>query len=627
MTDAVGATFTDSVQIRVTDVFFINLTASMTSGVPGATFNLFADRTGGSADYVYDWSASASSGAPAGGFTTGASGVGVAQQTAADDVVNGWAAPAPGSGLAETYRITCRATDADGAVFVDTVHLVVEPPDALAVELIPDTIFLRPGETVTLTASQSGGIADFDYAWTGLDPAGNPSGTFANGAGGPGVAAQNGLGGSAANAWTVPANAGLGTYQLKVALTDALGDTVTDAVYVVVRSPLALNLSADDPFVTPGTAVDLLADQTGGQPDYDYEWTASNSSGAAAGTFTGGYTGDGRATQNALAGDAHNSWSVASPGTYTVQCRVTDAAGQVFADSITVVVAADGGLTLDVTADRLVVFPGDTVNLIGDQIGGTGPFDYTWTALDEMNAAAGTFGAASQVDVAGDTVNTWDAPTAAGAEGTYRIRCTAVDAYGGRFSDTVFVVVDSLAVQNVFLAPAAANATSVNGGIALNAFSGLGDPGQSVNGVFNHPDHPRSLVVVMADANNSVAGGVARVTGRDARGVVQTEVFNIPATGGGASTTAGILPFATVTQIDLFDVVGRDGDEQVTIGVGDKFGLTGVIATAGDVLYVHEGGTTLTAGYTVDATAGQQGVTFANAPNGVRNYIVVFRAD
>jgi len=34
----------------------------------------------------------------------------------------------------------------------------------------------------------------------------------------------------------------------------------------------------------------------------------------------------------------------------------------------------------------------------------------------------------------------------------------------------------------------------------------------------------------------------------------------------------------------------------------------------------------LTTGYTVDATTGQQGITFANAPDGARNYIVVFRA-
>ena len=40
----------------------------------------------------------------------------------------------------------------------------------------------------------------------------------------------------------------------------------------------------------------------------------------------------------------------------------------------------------------------------------------------------------------------------------------------------------------------------------------------------------------------------------------------------------------------------------------------------------RNGGTVITAGFTVDAVANQQGITFAAAPNGANNYVVVFRA-
>ena len=60
--------------------------------------------------------------------------------------------------------------------------------------------------------------------------------------------------------------------------------------------------------------------------------------------------------------------------------------------------------------------------------------------------------------------------------------------------------------------------------------------------------------------------------------------------------------------------------------MGDKFGLTGPLDTVNDVLYVNEGGTVKTAGYTVVATDSQEGITFQDAPNGGRDYTVVFRA-
>ena|GEM_PF-5992238 len=202
------------------------------------------------------------------------------------------------------------------------------------------------------------------------------------------------------------------------------------------------------------------------------------------------------------------------------------------------------------------------------------------------------------------------------------------DALGNTFTDTVLVEVGTLTVQNVFLSPPAADTTSVHAGAVLNAWAGTPDPGQQVADGFTDPIYPRNVIITLVDTNNSVTGGTARLTGTDARGQSRSEVIAISDTGGGGSSTnTGAAPFATITRLDLYSFAGLDGDEQVTLGVGTQFGLTGVLEAAADVLYVHEhqGGVVISGGYAVDVTGGQQGITFTSAPDGTRDYVVVFR--
>ena len=186
-------------------------------------------------------------------------------------------------------------------------------------------------------------------------------------------------------------------------------------------------------------------------------------------------------------------------------------------------------------------------------------------------------------------------------------------------------------MQNVFLTPAAQDTASV-----LAAFDITGaaeapnpDPGQQIlpaGGLIN-PAYPRNIRIVIVDIGESISGGTARVIGLDARGQAQSEIISIAASNFGGSINTGIVPFATVTEVDLFSFNGVDAFvDQVSIGVGNKFGLTGVVDSAGDVLYVKEGSTVLTSGYTVDITGGQQGITFAAAPDGATDYTVVFRS-
>ncbi|MCK4657901.1 MAG: hypothetical protein KAV82_00120 [Phycisphaerae bacterium] len=622
--DANGLTFTDSLEVVVDAPLSLDVTADRTRIAALASTDLLANRTGGEPNFTYVWSAQDSSGTSAGAFTSGSTGPGAATQAGlADDATNTWTAPAA---VSDTYTIICVTTDWLGSTFTDSVNVVVGSVDALSLDLTAHKVFVGPGDTVNLSGNQTAGGGPFDYTWSATNESGAAAGTL-------GAATQNGVAGDTTNTWNAPAAAAgvLGTYRIEAEISDAAGDTCHDSVHVVVQSPLSLNVTANDTFVGSSTSITLTANQTGGETTYDYTWTATDSSGALAGTFATGSTGVGQATQGGVAGDTTNTWSAIATDTYTITCTVADNCGEVFADSVAVVVTNLEMFSLDVTTDKSVVWPGEVVNLVGDRVGGTATFNYAWSALNEAGAAAGTLGAANQNGVADDTTNTWTAPNVAGDEGTYRIRCMVTDAAGNSFTDTVFVEVSTLALQNVFLAPAAADTSSVLGLTNFTASSVGADPGQQVlEASLTNPIHPRNVIISITDGNTSITGGTARVTGLNARGRTTTEIISIAATSV-TTTNTGLVPFAAVTQVDLYSFTGVTTFppiqvDKFEIGVGTRFGLTGVLDAASDVGYINEGGTVLTTGYTVDTTTGQQGITFANAPDGARNYIVVFRA-
>ncbi len=617
-TDAVGVVFVDSVAVVVSADEVQSLSADVSidrSPLPpyGAIATLTATTVGGTPPIAYAWTVTDPGGATDNSRLDSTSSPTV---TFTSTVTQG------------TYRVRCTVTDAESNEFTDSVQLTVS--DAFLLDLTAALARLAPGTTVSLFADRTGGAADFVYTWSCVDEAGAPAGTFTVGPTGPGAASQTAAD-DVTNAWTAPAagTGSSGTYRVQITAMDAQGHTAVDSVQLVVQAPLSLNVTASDTFVAPSTVVTLLADQSGGETPYDYAWQAADRTGAEAGTFSTGAGPVGTATQNGEAGDATNGWSIATEGAYTLTCTVTDSAGQVFTDSVPVVVTTEQAFSLDVTTDSLVAAPGETINLVGDQTGGAANFDYAWSALDESGAPGGTFGAASQTGIPDDTANTWTAPSGAGVEGTYRISCTVTDARNRTSTDSVLLEVGTLVMQNTFVAPAAADTTSVHAETNLTLAAQGAAPGQQLAAGLSNPVYPRHVIITITDANNSITGGTALVTGLDARGVAQSEIIAIAASSGGTSTNTGVRPFATVTRIDLYDFSGVTTFppplDTVKVGVGNKFGLTGVLGSVADVLYVNEDGTVLTSGYTVDAADGQQGITFQTPPNGARDYVVVFR--
>jgi hypothetical protein len=489
----------------------------------------------------------------------------------------------------------------------------------LTIDLSADRLTLAPGggsgNQASLSADARGGRAPLTVSWSVVAPDGQVDDTFLETEGSPPSADSFDV--------TFTSTGVVGTFVVRCTVVDTDGVSAGDSLRLIVRSRLSLDVTADRVFVPPlsaGTPILVTATPLGGEGPYDYVWSA-----------TGGTLMD-AAVQTALNGQATNRWWTSTTGSYTISGTVTDSAGQSFKDSVTIAVATTEVLGLDVTAQKNVVYAGEVVNLAADRTGGTANFSYTWSTLNESDAAAGTLGAVNQNNLSDDTTNTWTAPTGSGAEGTHRIRCIVTDALSASATDTVFIEVITLSVQNVFLAPAVQDTVSVLAVIDIDGAAEIPtpDPGHQIfpaDGLTN-PAYPRNVRIVIVDIGtpDSISGGTARVIGLDARGQPQSETISIAASNFGGSINTGIVPFATVTEVDLFSFNGADSSDQVEIGVGNKFGLTGVLDSAGDVLYVKEGSTVLTSGYTVDITSGQQGITFSSAPNGATDYTVVFRS-
>ncbi len=602
--DATRASSVESIIVVVGQHLGRDVISSRATVMPGGgdagTATLLATPIGGKEPYIYNWDVVGPDG------------------DSSDELLDDHTLRSPlfeSQDLSGHFLVRCTVTDADGNVMVGSTAIIVG--QQLTIDLSADRLTLAPGggsgNQASLSADARGGRAPITFAWSVTVPGGQIDNTFLDAGGAIPTADTFDV--------TFTSRGVVGTFVVRCTVVDTEGVSASDSLRLIVRSRLSLDVTADRVFVPPlsaGTPVTVTATPLGGEGPYDYVWSA-----------TGGTLID-ATTQNELTGQATNRWWASITGSYTIGCTVTDSAGQSFKDSVTIAVAMSVALGLDVTAQKDVVYAGELVNLVGDRTGGTANVTYTWSTLNESDAAAGTLGAVSQSNVADDTTNTWTASTGSGAEGTHRIRCTITDALGASATDTVFIEVITLSVQNVFLAPVVQDTVSVLAVIDIDGAAEIPtpDPGQQIfpaAGLTN-PAYPRNVRIAIVDADDSSSGGTARVIGLDARGQPQSEIISIAASNFGGSINTGIVPFATVTEVDLFSFNGADSSDQVEIGVGNKFWLTGVIDSAGDVLYVKEGSTVLTSGYTVDITSGQQGITFSSAQNGATDYTVVFRS-
>ena len=111
----------------------------------------------------------------------------------------------------------------------------------------------------------------------------------------------------------------------------------------------------------------------------------------------------------------------------------------------------------------------------------------------------------------------------------------------------------------------------------------------------NQLDVPRNITFNIRDADASISGISISLTGYDAKGQMWTDTY---------TNTSGVTDraWSTLVSADVTAVYGESSGDALYVGYGSKLGLAGTISASSDVYRVIRNGSTITSGYTVNAS-------------------------
>ena len=190
-----------------------------------------------------------------------------------------------------TYTISVTVTDANGCSASDETSVTVHPNPE--VDITPDNAETCAGVSVSYDANATGN-GPFTYMWTAS------GGSFDDPT-------------SATPIWTMMMP---GTYTISVTVTDANGCSASDETSVTVHPNPEVTIEPQDTLLCVSEKLQLNANATGNGP-FTYMWTTSG------GTFDD-------------ATSATPLYMMMTPGTYTIEVKVTDTNGCMATASTTV---------------------------------------------------------------------------------------------------------------------------------------------------------------------------------------------------------------------------------------------------------------------------------------------------
>ena len=237
-------------------------------------------------------------------------------------------------------------------------------------------------------------------------------------------------------------------HTIKCIVTDSTGATAESSKTFTaegtdspIPTPTALvnNSKISATTINKGASVKLTGAASGGTTPYQFAYVVKSPSGSW--TVLKDYS---TATSH--------TWTPASTGTYTVQIKAKDSAGQVEVSSFTLKVNSTAALTNNSKISATTIAKGTAVKMTGAASGGTTPYKYAyvvqapngnWTVLKDYSTA---------------TTHTWTPAST----GKYTVQIKVKDA-----KNTVVVKSYTLTVSNALVNNSKISATSITKGTTL----------------------------------------------------------------------------------------------------------------------------------------------------------------
>jgi hypothetical protein len=360
----------------------------------GQTITLFSNPSGGTPSYTIDW------------YT------GAACNTLIGAATNLLAVPS--STTTFSYKVTDSATSPNSVCSAgDTVTV---NPALGAGAVSPSSPAIDDGQSITLSASPSGGTTPYSYQWY------------------TGAACGTAIGGATASTYgAAPSSTTSYSYQVKdSAYSPSTACSAADPV--TVNPTLAAGaITPGAPAIDLGQSVTLTSHESGGTGPFSYQWYSS-----------GGCTG---AIPGAI-NPTYNS-APASTSTYSYEVLDSNSAGVATACSAGDTVTVNPDPTAAASANPNPTGTGTNTVLTGTTTGGTAPFTYAWRFDD------------------GSPTSYYVAPTHQfNTSGTYLVEFWANDSAGLSAQGSVTVTVSSLA------ASASASIDPTDVGVAISFAGG-----------------------------------------------------------------------------------------------------------------------------------------------------------
>ena len=290
--NADGTVYSRSVSLTVLTVPAITKQPMSLTQFEGKTASFFVAATGGALSYQWQYRSS-----PTGSWYNSASeGNGTSTLSV------------PATAARNGFEFRCRVKNSLGTVYTDTVSLTVVTKPTVSAQ--PQNVTAIEGTTAKFTVTASGATS---YQWQYRK---SPTGSwYVSGSEGSGTATLS-----------VPATAARDSFEFRCRLMNAAGTVYTDAASLTVVTKPVITAQPTSRTVNEGSTAKFTVTATGTGLSYQWQYRKS----PTGSWYNSGSTGNGTATLSVPATAARNG--------FEYRCRITNAAGTVYTDVVTLTV-------------------------------------------------------------------------------------------------------------------------------------------------------------------------------------------------------------------------------------------------------------------------------------------------